>query len=44
MGVSDEAKNFIPLKFLRKIKKNFFFPLETQFGDILYMYMIRVAQ
>jgi hypothetical protein len=26
MGVSDEAKNVIPLKFLRKIK-NFFFPL-----------------
>jgi hypothetical protein len=25
MGVSDEAKNVIPLKFLRKIK-NFFFP------------------
>jgi hypothetical protein len=44
MGVSDEAKNFIPLKFLRKIKKKIFFFLETQFGDILYMYMIRVAQ
>jgi hypothetical protein len=26
MGVSDEAKNVIPLKFLRKIKNNFFFP------------------
>jgi hypothetical protein len=26
MGVSDEAKNVIPLKFLRKIK-NIFFPL-----------------
>jgi hypothetical protein len=26
MGVSDEAKNVIPLKFLRKIKYNFFFP------------------
>jgi hypothetical protein len=25
MGVSDEAKNVIPLKFLRKIKKLFFF-------------------
>jgi hypothetical protein len=25
MGVSDEAKNVIPLKFLRKIEKNFFF-------------------
>jgi hypothetical protein len=24
MGVSDEAKNVIPLKFLRKIKKIFF--------------------
>jgi hypothetical protein len=27
MGVSNEAKNVIPLKFLRKIKNNFFFPL-----------------
>jgi hypothetical protein len=27
MGVSDEAKNVIPLKFLGKIKNNFFFPL-----------------
>jgi hypothetical protein len=27
MGVSDEAKNVIPLKFLRKIKNNNFFPL-----------------
>jgi hypothetical protein len=27
MGVSDEAKNVIPLKFLRKIKNKFFFPL-----------------
>jgi hypothetical protein len=27
MGVSDEAKNVIPLKFIRKIKNNFFFPL-----------------
>jgi hypothetical protein len=27
MGVSDEAKNVIPLKFLRKIKNNFFSPL-----------------
>jgi hypothetical protein len=27
MGVSDEAKYVIPLKFLRKIKNNFFFPL-----------------
>jgi hypothetical protein len=26
MGVSDEAKNVIPLKILRKIKK-FFFPI-----------------
>jgi hypothetical protein len=26
MGVSNEAKNVIPLKFLRKLK-NFFFPL-----------------
>jgi hypothetical protein len=28
MGVSDEAKNVIPLKFLRKIKNKNFFPLE----------------
>jgi hypothetical protein len=27
MGVSDEAKNVIPLKFLRKIKNKKFFPL-----------------
>jgi hypothetical protein len=27
MGVSDEAKNVIPLKFLRKIKTKNFFPL-----------------
>jgi hypothetical protein len=27
MGVSDEAKNVIPLKFLRKIKNKIFFPL-----------------
>jgi hypothetical protein len=27
MGVSDEAKNVIPLKFLRKIKNQKFFPL-----------------
>jgi hypothetical protein len=27
MGVSDEAKNVIPLKFLRKIKNTNFFPL-----------------
>jgi hypothetical protein len=27
MGVSNEAKNVIPLKFLRKIQNNFFFPL-----------------
>jgi hypothetical protein len=27
MGVSDEAKNVIPLKFLRKTKNNFFFPI-----------------
>jgi hypothetical protein len=26
MGVSDEAKNVIPLKFLRNIKNFFFFP------------------
>jgi hypothetical protein len=27
MGVSDEAKNVIPLKFLRQIKNKNFFPL-----------------
>jgi hypothetical protein len=27
MGVSDEAKNVIPLKFVRKIKNKTFFPL-----------------
>jgi hypothetical protein len=27
MGVSDEAKNVIPLKFFRKIKNKHFFPL-----------------
>jgi hypothetical protein len=27
MGVSDEAKNVIPLKFLRKIKNKNYFPL-----------------
>jgi hypothetical protein len=27
MGVSDEAKNVIPLKFLRKFKNKNFFPL-----------------
>jgi hypothetical protein len=27
MGVSDEVKNVIPLKFLRKIKNKHFFPL-----------------
>jgi hypothetical protein len=36
MGVSDEAKNVIPLKFLRKIKNKNFFPLVNQSGDILY--------
>jgi hypothetical protein len=29
MGVSDEAKNVIPLKFLRKIKNIFFFLFDT---------------
>jgi hypothetical protein len=33
MGISNEAKHVIPLKFLRKIKKK----LLTQSGDILYM-------
>jgi hypothetical protein len=37
MEVSDEANNVIPMKFLRKIK-NFFPFLQTQSGDILYMF------
>jgi hypothetical protein len=32
MGVSNEAKKVIPLKFLRKIKNNFVFLLRTQSG------------
>jgi hypothetical protein len=36
MGVSDEAKNVIPLKFLRKIKK-IFFPLVNSIPGQLYI-------
>jgi hypothetical protein len=36
MGVSDEAKNVIPLKFLRKIKNNFFFPLVNSIRGHMY--------
>jgi hypothetical protein len=42
MGVSDEAKNVIPLKFLRKIK-NFFFPLVNSIrGHTLYVININL--
>jgi hypothetical protein len=37
MGVSDEAKNVIPLKFLRKIKNKIFFPLVNSIIYILYI-------
>jgi hypothetical protein len=38
MGVSDEAKNVIPLKFLRKIK-NFFFPRANSIrGHTVYLH------
>jgi hypothetical protein len=33
MGVSDEAKNVIPLKFLRKIENKNFFPLVNSIRD-----------
>jgi hypothetical protein len=33
MGVSNEAKNVIPLKFLRKIKNKMFFPLPVTYGS-----------
>jgi hypothetical protein len=39
MGVSDEAKNVIPLKFLRKIKNKNFFPLVNSIrGHTVYYY------
>jgi hypothetical protein len=39
MGVSDEAKNVIPLKFLRKIKNKFFFPLVNSIrGHTVYLF------
>jgi hypothetical protein len=38
MGVSDEAKNVIPLKFLRKIKNKIFFPLVNSIrGHTVYL-------
>jgi hypothetical protein len=38
MGVSDEAKNVIPLKFLRKIKNKNFFPLVNSIrGHTVYL-------
>jgi hypothetical protein len=41
MGVSDEAKNVIPLKFLRKIKYNFFFPFVNSIrGHTVYGFCI----
>jgi hypothetical protein len=36
MGVSNEAKNVIPLKFLLKIKNNVFFPLVGQLNPGTY--------
>jgi hypothetical protein len=42
MGVSDEAKNVIPLKFLHKIKNQFFFPLGNSIrGHTVYIYYIK---
>jgi hypothetical protein len=44
MGVLDEAKNVIPLKFLRKIKNNFFFPLVNSIrGHTVYIKQSRVS-
>jgi hypothetical protein len=41
MGVSDEAKNVIPLKFLRKIKNKFFFPLVNSIrGHTVYLFKL----
>jgi hypothetical protein len=40
MGVSDEAKNVIPLKFLRKIKNKNVFPLVNSIrGHTVYLYL-----
>jgi hypothetical protein len=36
MGISNEAKNVIPLKFLRKIKNKIFSPLHTIRGHTVY--------
>jgi hypothetical protein len=44
MGVSDEAKNVIPLKFLRKIKNNFFFPLVNSIrGHTVRIYHLHIT-
>jgi hypothetical protein len=41
MGVSNEAKNVIPLKFLRKIKNNFFSTLVNSIrGHTVYFFKI----
>jgi hypothetical protein len=37
MGVSNEAKNVIPLKFLRKIKNQFFFFVNSIRGHTVYL-------
>jgi hypothetical protein len=40
IGVSDEAKNVIPLKFLRKIKNKIFFPLVNSIrGHTVYVFL-----
>jgi hypothetical protein len=39
MGVSNEAKNVIPLKFLRQIQNKYFFPLVNSIrGHTVYVY------
>jgi hypothetical protein len=44
MGVSDEAKNVIPLKFLRKIKNKNVFPLVNSIrGHTAYSVFINVC-
>jgi hypothetical protein len=39
MGVSNEAKNVIPLKFLRKIKNRLWIKCCTAFGQIITYYI-----
>jgi hypothetical protein len=41
MGVSDETKNVIPLKFLRKIKNKFFFSCKLNPGTYC-MYIVYI--